>query len=192
MITAPFFGFALLHISLGSGIPDLSLSRLVIALLVALVAAQVATGRRIMARITRVDFLVTVSVIGIGVSIVGATSKAASLAWYFESFLMPVLTYFVARNLITDEHKMKGAQRALEPPEEDPHLRLLAFDVVEDGHHHARVPPHVRIPVQLRRPLAVHRALRVLPTAPALHADLVARSSGRASEQGLHEVELLQ
>jgi len=113
MITAPFFGFALLHISLGSGIPDLSLSRLIIALLVALVAAQVATGRRKMARITRVDFLVVVSVVGIGVSIVGATSKAASLAWYFESFLMPVLTYLVARNLITDEHKIRGVQRAL-------------------------------------------------------------------------------
>lgn len=113
IVTAPFFGFALLHISLGRGIPDLSLSRLVIALLVALVAAQVATGRRKIARITRTDFLVVVSVAGIGVSIVGATSRDASLAWYFESFLMPVLTYLVARNLITDERKIQGAQRAL-------------------------------------------------------------------------------
>jgi len=113
VILAPYFGFALLHIPLGSGIPDLSLSRMVIAVLVALLAAQISTGRRKMARITRVDLMVLLSMIGIGVSISAATLKAASLAWYFESFLLPALTYFVARNLITDEHAMKGAQRAL-------------------------------------------------------------------------------
>ena len=113
IVVAPYFGFALLHISLGRGIPDLSLSRLVLVVLVGLLAAQLATGRRKMIPLTRVDVLAVLSLIGVGISIMSAISKGPSLAWFFESFLMPVLTYFIARYLITDERRMIGAQRAI-------------------------------------------------------------------------------
>ena len=113
IVVAPFFGFAHLHISLGRGIPDLSLSRLILAMLVALVLAQAATGRRRLAPLTRVDFFVLLSLIGIAISITASFNKQASLAWYFESFLMPAVTYWLARNYVTDARRMIHAQRAL-------------------------------------------------------------------------------
>jgi O-antigen ligase len=113
VVLSPYFGFALLHIPMGRGIPDLSLSRLVLALLFMLIAAQIATGRRRMAPITLLDVMALLSAIGIGLSIWPAYAPGPSLAWFLESFLMPVITYFVARNLITDERRFIGAQRAL-------------------------------------------------------------------------------
>ncbi len=113
IVVGPYFGQAGLHISLGRGIPDLSLSRIILALLVGILMAQIAAGRRRMAPITRTDLLVLFSLFGVGSSIFNAVLKSASLAWFFESFLMPVATYFIARNLIVDERKLAGAQRAL-------------------------------------------------------------------------------
>jgi len=113
IVAAPYFGTAGLHISLTVGIPDISLSRLILVLLVALLMAQIATGRRKMVRLTRLDLIVLLSLFGVATSIFTSLLQAASLAWFFESFLMPVLTYFIARNLITDERKLAGAQRAL-------------------------------------------------------------------------------
>jgi O-antigen ligase len=113
IVIGPYFGQAGLHISLGRGIPDLSLSRIILALLVGILMAQIATGRRRMAPITRTDFWVMLSLFGVGSSIATAVLKSASLAWFFESFLMPVAVYFIARNLIVDERKLAGAQRAL-------------------------------------------------------------------------------
>lgn len=113
IVVAPFFGFFHLHISLGRGIPDLSLSRLILAMLVALVLAQAATGRRRLVQVTRVDLFVLLTLIGVAISITAAFNKQASLAWYFESFLMPAVTYWLARNYVTDERRMIHAQRAL-------------------------------------------------------------------------------
>jgi len=110
---APFFGFAGLHISLGPGIPDLSLSRLIIVVLVALVLAEAATGRRRLVPVTRADVFVLLSLIGIGSSIFSSVSKQASLAWFFESFFMPAVAYWLARNFVKDEKTWVGAQRAL-------------------------------------------------------------------------------
>ncbi|MGQ9458290.1 MAG: O-antigen ligase family protein [Anaerolineae bacterium] len=101
---APFFG---LDLHLGAGVPDLSLDRLAIGSLVALVLGQAVLGRRRLAPFTRTDALIVVFCLAYGVS--GVISYLGPVQAYqalFDAAYTPILVYFVAKNLVRTRRDM--------------------------------------------------------------------------------------
>ncbi|NLE75862.1 MAG: O-antigen ligase family protein [Chloroflexi bacterium] len=95
---APFFG---LNIHLGAGVPDLSLDRMAVAAMLALMAGQVVLGRRRLAPFTRTDALILVFCLGYGVSgIVSTLGWVTAYQALFDAVYTPILVYFIAKNLV--------------------------------------------------------------------------------------------
>ena len=95
---APFFG---LDIHLGAGVPDLSLDRLAIASLVALVLGRAVLGRQRLAPFTRTDAVILVFCLAYAVA--GSISYLGPVQAYqalFDAVYTPILVYFVAKNLV--------------------------------------------------------------------------------------------
>ncbi len=108
---APFFG---LDLHLGAGVPDLSLDRLAIGSLVALVLGQAVLGRRRLAPFTRTDALILVFCLGYGVS--GSISYLGPVQAYqalFDAVYTPILVYFVAKNLVQSRRDLDWVIGAL-------------------------------------------------------------------------------
>lgn len=108
MIVAPYARFIPLDIQLGHGIPDLKLSRLVTLVLLALWAAQVAIGRRKLSRVIWSDIFMALFAVFTLISYSGApmsTNKA--LQNYWDIWLVPVVAYFLARQLFSTERDVK-------------------------------------------------------------------------------------
>ena len=114
VVTAPFARFVYLELDLGRGIPNLTLNRIMTAVLVILVLAQLATRRRKLARISVADvsLLAYGAVAGLSVSnaVVGLKSAAQS---FFNIVIIPIAIYFLARNLITSRRELKGVMHSL-------------------------------------------------------------------------------
>ncbi|MBC7223289.1 MAG: O-antigen ligase family protein [Anaerolineae bacterium] len=95
---APFFG---LNIQLGAGVPDLSLDRIAIGALVALLLGQAVLGRRRLAPFTRTDALILVFCLTYGVSgIISYLGPVQAYQALFDAVYTPILVYFVAKNLV--------------------------------------------------------------------------------------------
>ncbi|MGC8838856.1 MAG: O-antigen ligase family protein, partial [Anaerolineae bacterium] len=108
---APFFG---LDIHLGAGVPDLSLDRLAIGGLVALVLGRVVLGRQRLAPFTRTDALILVFCLAYGVS--GSISYLGPVQAYqalFDAVYTPILVYFVAKNLVRTRRDLNWVVGAL-------------------------------------------------------------------------------
>jgi O-antigen ligase len=102
IFVAPLSRFAHLDIPLGGGIPDLSLSRLATGLLLMLFLAQISTGQRGWPRLKVIDVAFLAAMVGIGLSVIKSVELARSFQVFFDSYLVPFLVYFLARNLIQD------------------------------------------------------------------------------------------
>ncbi len=101
--TAPFARFLYLNISLGRGIPDLSLDRIVSAFTFVLLMAQLAIRKRSLARFTAVDLFMVLFLVGTGLSLPLANAgPTATIQAFFDAQVVPFIVYFLAKNLITD------------------------------------------------------------------------------------------
>ncbi len=105
MLLAPFG--TLFNLAQGSGLPDLSLNRIASAVLVWVLIAQVASGRRKLARLTAVEGWGILFVLALIMSI--GTSR---LGWIwgiqvvFDAVVVPLLCFYLARNLFTDRRQL--------------------------------------------------------------------------------------
>ncbi len=107
--TAPFARFLYLNISLGRGIPDLSLDRIVSAFTFVLLMAQLAIRKRHMARLTVVDLFMVLFLLGAGLSLPQAMAgTTATIQAFFDTQVVPLLVYLMAKNLINN----RSAHRA--------------------------------------------------------------------------------
>jgi O-antigen ligase len=124
LVVAPWHGLLLwlilypftetrINIPLGASIADLSLTRLVIASLSSILLAQIAIGRRRLPRLTALDVVGLLSVIGIGLSAAASADLVGSLRTIVDSFLMPLLFYFIVKNLVTSRHEIELLLTAL-------------------------------------------------------------------------------
>ncbi|MDH7489585.1 MAG: O-antigen ligase family protein [Anaerolineae bacterium] len=108
IIIAPYARFIPLDIQLGHGIPDLKLSRLVTLVLLALWAAQMAIGRRKLSRVIWGDIFVALLMISTLVSYSGASmSTKTALQSFWDTWLVPALAYFLARQFFSTERDVK-------------------------------------------------------------------------------------
>ncbi len=107
--TAPFARFTYLNIELGRGIPNLTLNRIMTGVLLVLVLAQAAIGRRRLVRFTGLDALLlaflAAAALSVPSAIVGLKSAVQS---FLDLLIIPVAIYFLARNLITDLRALRG------------------------------------------------------------------------------------
>ena len=94
------------NIELGRGIPDLSLARFCIGFLFTLMLAQIATGRRKAYGITRVEIALLLFVIGFGASMVNILTPSRMLQFLFDTWVSPLIVYFVIKNLVIDRQKL--------------------------------------------------------------------------------------
>jgi hypothetical protein len=99
MVIAPFG--RLFNLSMGSGLPDLSLNRIAAGVLLVLLFAQVAAGKRKLAPLTAVEGWGLAYLAGMSLSI-----AASRLGWVggiqnvFDLVALPLLCFFFARNLL--------------------------------------------------------------------------------------------
>jgi len=114
IIISPFGRYLSLNISLGHGIPDFSLDRLVTALLTVLILARLASGRQRLLTLTKVDITLALFLLFMGISLPAARMGLQSAILSITNiYLIPVLTYFIARHLITNRQSLERAMIVL-------------------------------------------------------------------------------
>jgi O-antigen ligase len=107
--TAPFARFLYLNISLGRGIPDLSLDRISAGFILVLLMAQLAIRKRNLARLTRVDLVMVLFVIGSLISLpLAIAGPTATIQAYFDAQLVPLIVYFLAKNLVSNKRTSRA------------------------------------------------------------------------------------
>lgn len=105
IVVAPFG--RLFNISMGRGLPDMSLNRIVALCVLFLLFAQVATGKRKLARLTAVEgwglvFLLAM-VLSIGASRLGLIGGVQNA---FDYAALPLLCFYFGRNLLNKPKRM--------------------------------------------------------------------------------------
>jgi len=104
----------LINLSMGRGIPDLGLHRVVSLSLVALLIAQVAIGRRRLLRPTAIEWAALAYGLALLISVPASRS---GLVWATQSVydlvITPVLVLVIARNLQAGHRDIRGALMAL-------------------------------------------------------------------------------
>ena len=114
LVVSPFAPFVHLNLSLGAGIPDLGLDRIAAGFFCVVLLADVARRRRRLASITLVDGTVLLFAFALTLS-----SRMALLGTFraiqniFNSYLIPILVYFLAKNLVRDRQAMRRVLAAL-------------------------------------------------------------------------------
>lgn len=107
--TSPFARFLYLNISLGSGIPDLSLDRIAAAVILVLLLAQLAIRKRRFADLTWIDLSMAAFLIGTAVSMPAAIAgTVATVQNWFDAQAVPLIIYFLAKNLVTTKSAHKA------------------------------------------------------------------------------------
>ena len=113
IVSSPL-GHLYLNISLGQNIPDLSPARLCVALLCVLLLAQTAIRKRKLAPFTSTDMMGVLLMVGLGLSIINDYSRwQKTIQVIFDNYYLPVLVYFVAKNLITQRQDVDKVLRAV-------------------------------------------------------------------------------
>lgn len=114
MVMAPFARFIYLDIELGRGIPNLTLSRIMTGVLLLLILAQAATGRRKLVRLSWADFLLLLFCLAAAVSVPSTVTPLKSAAQtFFDRVVIPIAVYFLARNLITNRRDLTAVMYTL-------------------------------------------------------------------------------
>ena len=114
VVVSPYARFIHLNLHLGKGIPDLGLDRLAAGFFCIVMLAQVARGKRRLAPFTWLDAAIVTFALALALS-VGASwhgpFKALQIA--FDSYYIPFLIYFLAKNLVRDRKMMRRVLIAL-------------------------------------------------------------------------------
>jgi hypothetical protein len=96
----PFILSFNLTIEMGAGVPDLGLDRVTIALILVILLAQAAAGKRKMLRFTSLEIWMVLTWLAVGVSVFSGADLTSDIQVFVDRYVTPFLTYFVARNLI--------------------------------------------------------------------------------------------
>lgn len=92
------------NLTMGRGLPDLSLSRVAAAFLLFLLIAQVAIGQRRLARLTAVEVVGGLFIVGMLLSVPASRlGTIGGVQNVFDTAALPLLGFFFARNLLADE-----------------------------------------------------------------------------------------
>lgn len=97
------FKSAYLVLDFGARIPDVTLGRFTVAIVVMLLLAQASIGKRKLTRMSWIDWIMLLTIFGIGQSVTNGTSLSSDLQHFFDFYVTPFLVYFVAKNLVTSE-----------------------------------------------------------------------------------------
>ena len=114
IVTAPFARFIHLEIELGRRIPNLTLNRLMVGILLVLFLAQVTIHRRKLARFHWADLYL---VVFLGASFLSLSISVVDFATGFKAVLdllvIPALVYFLAKNLTTNRSELRSVLLAM-------------------------------------------------------------------------------
>jgi len=108
VVISPYAPFVHLNISLGAGIPDLGLDRVAAGFFCIIMLAQVARRQRKLAPFTALDAAVLLFAMALSMSARAATGGTfTALQNIFDAWLVPILIYFLAKNLVRDQRGMR-------------------------------------------------------------------------------------
>ena len=96
-----------LNISLGAGIPDLSLTRLCIALITVLLLARTAIRRHRLQSMNKFDVLAFLFMVGMMQSGLRGIYGVSSIQGVFDLYCVPILIYFAVKNLVTSRQSVR-------------------------------------------------------------------------------------
>jgi len=114
VVVSPYAPFLGLNLDLGSGIPDLGLDRLAVGFLCVVVIAQVARRRRTLAPLSWLDGAIVAYAVLLALSARSAfNGMFSALQQIFDVHLVPLLIYFLAKNLVRDRRAMRWLMGAL-------------------------------------------------------------------------------
>lgn len=95
-----------LNISLGSGIPDLSLTRLCVALIMVLLLARTAIGYHRWRSTSKSDVVAFLFMLGMLQSGFRGSRGLSSLQDIFDIYWIPIFTYFAVKNLVSSRRSV--------------------------------------------------------------------------------------
>ena len=105
MVTQPVLG-RYFNISLGAGIPDLSPTRLCIALIIVLLLARATINYRRLLPVSKFDALAFLFMMGMLQAGPRGLHGVSTLQGIFDLYWVPVLTYFAVKNLVTSRQSV--------------------------------------------------------------------------------------
>ena len=105
MVTQPLLE-RYLNISLGAGIPDLSLTRLCIAFITVLLIARATIRLQRLQPLNKFDLLAFAFLVGLTQAGFRGSGGISSFQLVFDNYFVPVLVYFAVKNLVTDRQSM--------------------------------------------------------------------------------------
>jgi len=106
LVTQPLVDL-FVNLSLGEGIPDLSATRFCIVFVTTLVLARTSVGRIRLAPFTKIDAIALVFLFGMTLSVPDALDGWRSFQSIFDQYFVPVLVYFLAKNLVQDKNQLR-------------------------------------------------------------------------------------
>ncbi|NOZ50197.1 MAG: hypothetical protein GXP37_09155 [Chloroflexi bacterium] len=108
LLLTPFASFLSFDIHMPAGVPDLGFARMVGGFLTLYLLAQLARGRQRWLQTTLVEFALPFFGIGLIISAIRASNGWLwGMQSVFDSYLMPLLGYFIARQLITSSRRLR-------------------------------------------------------------------------------------
>jgi len=114
VVVSPYAPFVHLNFSLGAGIPDLGLDRVAAGLFCMVMLAQVARRRRRLAPLTALDGAILLFAMALVMSARAATGGTfTALQNILDAWLVPLLIYYLAKNLVRDQRGMRRVIAAL-------------------------------------------------------------------------------
>jgi O-antigen ligase len=114
LVLAPYSVHIPLDISLGAGIPDLSLTRLMTGWLLVLIVAQAARGRRRLRPLTWSDLAFGIFLLAIGLGAFRSyLGTSFALQGVLDAYLIPFLALFLARQIVQNLTDLRWYTAAL-------------------------------------------------------------------------------
>lgn len=115
LVVAPFASYYHIAISLGAGVPDLSLNRLASAFMVVVILAQRVIGRRRLVVVGLTDPLMILFLLGLAISVPQSVlyTPVQAAQTLYDWYIVPYLVFFLARNLIRDQRSREWGIRTL-------------------------------------------------------------------------------
>jgi len=108
VVVSPYAPFIHLNLRLGKGIPDLGLDRLAAGFLCAVILAQVARRKRQLAPFTWLDGAIVTFGLMLALSARSSLQGVFSaLQLMFDAYFIPLLVYFLAKNLVRDGRDLR-------------------------------------------------------------------------------------
>jgi len=102
LVLHPFVNFMFLNLRLADGLPDISLTRVMISLLIGVLFARSLTGHHKLAPLMGIEWAMLATLAGLGVAVWRTEATTSALQWVFDYFIAPFLIYYVARDTTTD------------------------------------------------------------------------------------------